>query len=93
MQIWLRVNGETKQDSSTSKMVFPVAALISFISQTMTLEPGDLIATGTPSGVGNATGTYLRHGDEVEAEIEGIGVLINPIVGESEWEDSMETQE
>lgn len=93
LQIRLRVNGETKQDSSTSKMVFPVAALISFISQTMTLEPGDLIATGTPSGVGNATGTYLRHGDEVEAEIEGIGVLINPIVGESEWEDSMEPQE
>jgi 2-keto-4-pentenoate hydratase/2-oxohepta-3-ene-1,7-dioic acid hydratase in catechol pathway len=93
LQISLRVNGEPKQDSSTSKMVFPVASIISFISQFITLEPGDLIATGTPSGVGNATGTYLKSGDEVEAEIEGIGVLISPIIHESEWLEAIESEE
>lgn len=89
----LRVNGETKQDCSAGKMVFPVGAIIAFISQSITLEPGDIIATGTPSGVGNATGTYLKGGDEVEAEISGIGVLKNPILNEADWQDVLDFEE
>ena len=58
----LSVNGQTKQDASTGLMVFPVAAVIEFISSFVTLEPGDIISTGTPSGVGNTTGTYLHAG-------------------------------
>jgi 2-keto-4-pentenoate hydratase/2-oxohepta-3-ene-1,7-dioic acid hydratase in catechol pathway len=59
-----------------------VAAVISFLSRFVTLEPGDLISTGTPSGVGSSTGIYLKPGDTVEASIDGIGVLVNPIVAE-----------
>jgi 2-keto-4-pentenoate hydratase/2-oxohepta-3-ene-1,7-dioic acid hydratase in catechol pathway len=70
-----RVNGRVRQDSTTADMVFDVPALIAFCSEHMTLEPGDLISTGTPSGVGN-----LEVGDVVEIEIEGIGVLRNPVV-------------
>jgi 2-keto-4-pentenoate hydratase/2-oxohepta-3-ene-1,7-dioic acid hydratase in catechol pathway len=65
-------------------MVFPVAAIISFLSRFTTLEPGDIISTGTPSGVGSASNTYLKPGDVVEASIEGIGVLRNPVIAESE---------
>ncbi len=79
LKLTLRVNGEVKQDSSTSEMVFPVAAVVEFISSFVTLEPGDIISTGTPAGVGNTTGTYLHAGDVVDAEIEKIGVLHNPI--------------
>src|SRR5262245_29384337 len=80
----LRVNGKVMQDASTAQMVFPVAALVSILSSFVTLEPGDLISTGTPSGVGHARKPpiYLRPGDVVEAEIEGIGVLRNPVVAE-----------
>lgn len=74
LRIQCRVNGVTKQDSRTSDMVHKSAALVSFISHIMTLLPGDLISTGTPSGVGP-----LRAGDVVEVEIEGIGVLRNPV--------------
>ena len=77
--IRLTVNGETKQDGSTGQMIFPVAAVIAFLSRFVTLEPGDLISTGTPSGVGSATGIYLKPGDEVVASIEGIGELSNPM--------------
>jgi 2-keto-4-pentenoate hydratase/2-oxohepta-3-ene-1,7-dioic acid hydratase in catechol pathway len=80
--IRLKVNGEVKQDGSTGQMIFPVAAVISFLSRFVTLEPGDLISTGTPSGVGSTTGIYLKPGDTVEASIDGIGVLFNPIVAE-----------
>jgi 2,4-didehydro-3-deoxy-L-rhamnonate hydrolase len=80
MRIRLDVNGETKQDASTAQMVFPVAAVVAFVSSFVTLEPGDVISTGTPSGVGSATGTYLKPGDLVEASIESIGVLRNPVV-------------
>ena len=62
LPIRLTVNGETKQDGNTGQMIFPVAAVISFLSRFVTLEPGDLISTGTPSGVGSATGTYLKPG-------------------------------
>jgi 2-keto-4-pentenoate hydratase/2-oxohepta-3-ene-1,7-dioic acid hydratase in catechol pathway len=84
LPIQLSVNGEIKQDASTAEMVFPVAAIISFISRMMTLQPGDVIATGTPSGVGSATGTYLRPGDLVVARIEPIGTLENPVEAESD---------
>jgi 2-keto-4-pentenoate hydratase/2-oxohepta-3-ene-1,7-dioic acid hydratase in catechol pathway len=84
LPIRLSVNGEMKQDSSTAEMVFPVAAIIAFISRMMTLQPGDVIATGTPSGVGSATGTYLRPGDMVVAAIEPIGTLENPVEAESD---------
>jgi len=72
-----RVNGELRQDGSTADMVFGVAELIAYISQVMTLEPGDVILTGTPSGVGP-----LQPGDVVEVEIEGIGTLRNPVVSQ-----------
>jgi 2-keto-4-pentenoate hydratase/2-oxohepta-3-ene-1,7-dioic acid hydratase in catechol pathway len=84
LPIRLSVNGEVKQDASTAEMVFPVAAVVSFISRMMTLQPGDVIATGTPAGVGSATGTYLRPGDVVVASIEPIGTLENPVEAESE---------
>jgi 2-keto-4-pentenoate hydratase/2-oxohepta-3-ene-1,7-dioic acid hydratase in catechol pathway len=69
------------QDSSTSKMIFSVAELISFVSQTLTLVPGDLIATGTPAGVGFARepSRYLNDGDEVSVEIDGLGRLTNRV--------------
>lgn len=75
LRITTRLNGTVKQDSSTSDMIFDVATLIEFVSRHMTLEPGDLITTGTPSGVGN-----LSVGDVVEVEISGIGVLKNSVV-------------
>ena len=78
----LRLNGQVKQDSSTAQQIFPVAAVIEFISGICTLEPGDLISTGTPSGVGNTTGTYLKVGDTLEATIAGIGTLVSPVVAE-----------
>ena len=78
------VNGEALQDSSTEHMVFSVAELVAFISEAITLEPGDLIATGTPAGVGftREPPIYLRPGDEVTVDIDGIGALTNPVVAE-----------
>ncbi|MDP9327870.1 MAG: fumarylacetoacetate hydrolase family protein [Actinomycetota bacterium] len=75
------LNGEVMQDSSTAQMVFGVAELVSFISQACTLEPGDLIATGTPPGVGFARTppVWLHDGDEVTIEIAGLGALTNPV--------------
>jgi acylpyruvate hydrolase len=72
------------QDANTGQMIFPVAALISILSSFVTLEPGDIIVTGTPSGVGHARKPpiYLRAGDVVEAEIDGIGTLRNPVIAE-----------
>jgi 2-keto-4-pentenoate hydratase/2-oxohepta-3-ene-1,7-dioic acid hydratase in catechol pathway len=69
------------QDSTTANMVFGVAELIAFISQAITLEPGDLIATGTPDGVGvfRDPQVFLQPGDEISIEIEGIGTLTNPV--------------
>jgi 2-keto-4-pentenoate hydratase/2-oxohepta-3-ene-1,7-dioic acid hydratase in catechol pathway len=80
----LTVNGEVKQNGSTGQMVFPVAAIISFISQLVTLEPGDVISTGTPAGVGSAKGTYLKSGDVVVASIDRIGQLENPFIAEED---------
>ena len=78
----LKVNGETRQDATTGMMIFSVAELIAFISQIVTLEPGDVIATGTPSGVGKARGIFLKAGDVVEGWIEKVGTLTNPVKGE-----------
>lgn len=77
------VNGEVVQDSSTGQMVFGVAVLVSTISQTLTLEPGDCIATGTPPGVGMAMSPprFLRDGDVVAVEIDGLGVLTTSMTG------------
>jgi 2-keto-4-pentenoate hydratase/2-oxohepta-3-ene-1,7-dioic acid hydratase in catechol pathway len=78
-----RVNGEVMQDSNTSEMIFSAAEIISFLSHSCTLEPGDLILTGTPWGVGGfrTPPIFLEAGDVVEVEVEGIGVLSNPIAG------------
>ncbi len=83
LSIRLAVNGLVRQDGSTGQMIFPVAAVIAFLSQLVTLEPGDLISTGTPSGVGSSTGIYLKVGDEVVASIGGIGNLRNPVTSQS----------
>ena len=82
LHITLKVNGELKQDASTALQIYPVAAVIEFISQSVTLEPGDIISTGTPAGVGAAKGTFLHPGDVTEAAIDGIGVLKNHFVAE-----------
>jgi 2-keto-4-pentenoate hydratase/2-oxohepta-3-ene-1,7-dioic acid hydratase in catechol pathway len=78
----LHVNGKLMQDASTGQMIFPVAALVSVLSSFMTLEPGDVIVTGTPAGVGHGRKppVYLKSGDVVEAWIDGIGKLRNPVV-------------
>ena len=75
LQIECRVNGKVRQLSRTSSMIFDPAFLISFVSRVMTLNPGDVILTGTPSGVGP-----LEIGDMVEVQIEGIGILRNSVV-------------
>lgn len=75
-----RVNGAVRQQASTGDMIFGVAETVAWISRFLTLQPGDLIATGTPSGVGATTGTFLQAGDVVEVEITGLGTLRNPIV-------------
>jgi 2-keto-4-pentenoate hydratase/2-oxohepta-3-ene-1,7-dioic acid hydratase in catechol pathway len=74
LSVETRVNGVVRQSGRTSSMAFPVPFLLQYISHVMTLEPGDLIATGTPAGVGP-----LLDGDSVEVEIEGIGILRNPV--------------
>jgi 2-keto-4-pentenoate hydratase/2-oxohepta-3-ene-1,7-dioic acid hydratase in catechol pathway len=82
LAIAARVNGVTLQDSNTSRMIFRIPELIEFISVSITLEPGDIIATGTPEGVGvfRNPPIFLRPGDIVEVEIEKLGVLRNPVV-------------
>jgi 2-keto-4-pentenoate hydratase/2-oxohepta-3-ene-1,7-dioic acid hydratase in catechol pathway len=82
LAIRARVNGVTLQDSNTSKMIFHVPELIEFISASITLEPGDIVATGTPEGVGafRKPPVFLKPGDLVEVEIERLGVLRNPVV-------------
>jgi len=78
------LNGETVQLSTTANMVFGVADLIEYITRTVTLEPGDLIATGTPAGVGafRKPPVFMQPGDEITIEIEGLGSLTNPVVAE-----------
>ncbi len=84
--IRLRLNGRTMQDSSTSQLIFGVDELIAYLSQIVTLEPGDLIFTGTPPGVGMARKppVWLEPGDVVEVEIDGLGILRNSVIAENE---------
>jgi 2-keto-4-pentenoate hydratase/2-oxohepta-3-ene-1,7-dioic acid hydratase in catechol pathway len=79
LSVAMRINGEVRQSSHTSKMIFPVDECISVLSQGFTILPGDVIATGTPEGVGAALGKFLKAGDKMEAEVERIGILANRI--------------
>jgi 2-keto-4-pentenoate hydratase/2-oxohepta-3-ene-1,7-dioic acid hydratase in catechol pathway len=82
--IRLRLNGKVMQNSTTEQMIFSVAQLIAYLSIVITLEPGDLIFTGTPPGIGHALNppVYLKNGDIAEVEIDGLGTLRNPVVAE-----------
>ena len=82
LSIRMRLNGQVLQDSNTSNLIFGIPKLIAFISASFTLEPGDIIATGTPDGVGvfRKPPIFLKAGDVMEAEIEGLGTLRNPVV-------------
>jgi 2-keto-4-pentenoate hydratase/2-oxohepta-3-ene-1,7-dioic acid hydratase in catechol pathway len=84
LRIMTRVNGKVMQDSNTSDMIFSTGKIVALLSEIMTLEPGDLIPTGTPSGVAHARKppAWMKAGDKVEVEVEGIGVLANPVVDE-----------
>lgn len=84
LQLRLSVNNETRQDGSSAQMIFTIADTVAWASTLFTLEPGDVIATGTPSGVGSASKTYLKAGDILCAEIEGLGTLVNPVVAEDD---------
>jgi 2-keto-4-pentenoate hydratase/2-oxohepta-3-ene-1,7-dioic acid hydratase in catechol pathway len=81
-RLQLRVNGVTKQDGSTEHMIFPVDVIIEWLSKGLTLEAGDVIATGTPEGVGmgRTPQEFLQNGDVVETEVESIGTMRNRIV-------------
>ena len=79
LKMVLKVNGQVRQDANTSQMIYPVADIVSFISHITTLEPGDVICTGTPAGVGVATGNFLNAGDRIECAIEGLGTLTNTL--------------
>ena len=84
LHIWLKVNGHTMQDSNTGDMIFDVAAIIEQLSATMTLHPGDIIITGTPSGVGmgHKPPVYLKEGDVVELGLDGLGTQKQLVIGE-----------
>ena len=79
LDLKLTVNGEVRQNANTSQMIHTVAQIVSFLSNLMTVEPGDIIATGTPSGVGFPTGNFLKAGDKIEASIEKLGTLANSL--------------
>jgi len=80
LELTLELNGQIMQRGSSTDMVHTVAELVSFSSRLMTLNPGDVILTGTPSGVGATTGVFLKPGDSMVAEVEGLGALTTPIV-------------
>ena len=75
----LKVNGQIRQKANTSQMIYPVPDIVSFLSHLMTLEPGDVIATGTPAGVAAATGKFLKPGDSIECKIQKLGTLTNTL--------------
>ena len=77
-----RIDGELLQEGTTSEQIFGVAEAVAWLSRTMTLLPGDIIATGTPAGVGASKGRFLRPGDTVDIELDGLGTLSNPVVSE-----------
>ncbi len=80
----LRVNGRVRQHGSTRQMIYSVAELVAFASSIMTLLPGDVVATGTPQGVGSATNDFLRPGDVIECAVERIGTMVNPVRAEDD---------
>jgi len=80
MKLW--VNDELRQDHPTNDMIYDIYAQIEYLSQVMTLEPGDILATGTPSGIGAPTGRFLKPGDVMRAEISGLGRLETPVIAE-----------
>jgi len=80
LTIRVNVNGEERQNCSTNQMIFSVYELVEFLTSFLTLEPGDVIATGTPAGVGSATGFFLKGGDTVQISIDGLGTLGNSVV-------------
>jgi 2-keto-4-pentenoate hydratase/2-oxohepta-3-ene-1,7-dioic acid hydratase in catechol pathway len=82
LRVWTTLNGETMQDSSTSEQLFPPGRLLEFLTALVTLEPGDVVTTGSPAGVGcfRDPPVYLQPGDEVTVSVEGIGSLTNPVV-------------
>lgn len=84
LRVWCEVNGERRQDSNTADMIFPVAFLVSYISQFMTLNPGDVICTGTPGGVGMGMQPpqFLKAGDVVRLGVEGLGEQCQKVVAE-----------
>ena len=85
LKIESRLNGKTMQSDNTDNMMFPVAETLVYLTEGMTLEPGDIMFTGTPSGVGHARKpepVWMKAGDTIEVEIEGVGVLRNPIEDE-----------
>ncbi|TCW78786.1 5-carboxymethyl-2-hydroxymuconate isomerase [Burkholderia sp. SRS-46] len=84
LTIRLSVNGEERQRSSTGDMIYSIGEQISYLSTVMTLEPGDIVATGTPSGVGVARGTFLKAGDIVRAEVDGLGYIENRVRAEAQ---------
>ena len=79
LKMELKVNGEIRQKADTNQMIYSVADIVSFLSFVMTLEPGDIIATGTPAGVAMATGNFLQPGDKIEGAIEKLGTLTNTL--------------
>jgi acylpyruvate hydrolase len=82
LELRTRINGELLQQGTTANLIFGPADLIAWLSRTITLLPGDIIATGTPAGVGAAQGRFLRDGDTVEVEIDHLGTLISPVSSE-----------
>ena len=84
VRIQTRLNGETMQDANTSDLIFPVRRLVAILSEIMTLEPGDVVVTGTPEGVGHARRppVWMKAGDKVEVEIDGLGILKNTVEDE-----------
>jgi acylpyruvate hydrolase len=82
LELCTRINGEVLQRGTTANLIFGPAELVAWLSRTITLLPGDIVATGTPAGVGAAQGRFLRDGDTVEVEIGGLGTLVNPVRGE-----------
>jgi acylpyruvate hydrolase len=82
LRVRTRLNGQVMQDGSTSDLIFDVATLISLLSEACTLQPGDLLVTGTPAGVGftRKPPVFMKAGDVCEVEVEGVGTLVNPVV-------------
>lgn len=83
LEMWLTVNGAEQQRTSTGDMIYDIYDQIAYLSTVMTLEPGDILATGTPAGVGIAAGSFLQPGDIVRVEVKGLGVIENKIVMEA----------